>query len=381
MKYLPLIWAGLSRKKLRTLFTFLSILVAFVLFGLLQGVNAAFDRGVQGAHLDRLVVQSRISFTEPLPIAYLPQIEAVPGIIQVAYASWFGGYYQDPKNFILSFPINAERYFSVVPEYHATPEQIAALDHTRTGILVGAALAKKWGWKVGDRVPLKSTIWVKKDLTADWLFDVVGILDQAEDKTREDRVFINNDYFDEERAFGTGTFGWFVLHIDDPKHGPEIAATVDKLFANSPNETHTQTEKEAAQSFLKQFGDVNFIATAIIVAVFFSLLFLTGNTMMQSVRDRIPEFAVLKTLGFSDDQILGFVLAETLILTMTAAIVGLAIAALLFPFLKEVIGVVSLPLKVILIGLGCAVGLALATGLPPALRARRLVIVDALAGR
>jgi putative ABC transport system permease protein len=381
MKYFPLIWAGLWRKRTRTVLTLLSIVVAFLLFGILQGVNAAFSRGVAGANIDRLYVQSRISFTESLPFAHLQQIEAVPGVERVAYASWFGTYFQDPKNFVFSFPVDGERYFAVFSELKLPPDQLDAMTHTRTGAVIGRELAKKYGWKIGDKVPLHSQIWVQKGGTSDWTFDIVGIYDVPDDPTRAIQFLFNHAYFDEARTFGKGTVGWFIPKLIDPARAVEVQGAIDHLFANSSYETKTLTEKENAQSFMKQIGDINFIVDGIVGAVLFTLLFLTGNMMMQSVRERIPEFAVLKTLGFSNGGVLTLVLAESLLLCLFAAAIGLAGAAALFPMAKDVVGVVKLPAIVIFAGLGIAVLLALLSGLPPAIRAGRLNIVDALAGR
>lgn len=381
MKYIPLVWAGLWRKRTRTILTLLSIIVAFLLFGMLQGVNSAFDRGVQGANINRLYVQSRVSFTEALPYADLAQIETVPGVSGVAWETWFGAYYQDPKNFVFSFPVDAERFFDLYPEDHLPKEQLDALIHTRTGAVIGSELAKKYGWKIGDHIPLHSTIWTQSNGTSDWAFDIVGIYDNPEDSRRASQFFFNHTYFDEGRNFGKGTVGWYVVRIADPGKAAQVSQSIDNLFANSSNETRTVTEKENAQSFLKQLGDINFIVTAVVGAVFFTLLFLTGNTMMQSVRERIPELAVLKTMGFSDWGVLVLVLAESFVLCIAAAILGLAVATAIFPAMRDVAGVVALPRIVIAIGLGIAVLLALISGLPPAWRARSLSIVDALAGR
>ena len=382
MKYFPLIWAALWRKKTRTIFTLLSIIIAFLLFGMLQGVNAAFKQGVDNANVNRLVVTSRISLTEALPIAQMQQIESVGGVATVAHATWFGAYYQDPKNFIFAVPVDIDRYLKAVPEIQAAPEAIDALRHTRDGILVGLVAAKKYGWKIGDRVPLHSTIWTRKaDGQSDWNFEVVGFYDFNGDKNQTDAALFNFDYFDEARAFRRGTVGWWVVSLKDPNQSAELAGAIDKLFLNSADETKTQSEKEFAQSFLKQFGDINFIVKAILFAVFFTLLFLTGNTMMQSVRERIPELAVLKTLGYSDLGVLTLVLVESVLLCLVAAALGLGAAELLFPLLKSVVGEVRLPGSVLVAGTVVALVLAVATGLPPAWRAKRLNIVDALAGR
>ena len=381
MKYLPLIWAGLMRKKLRTAFTLLSILVAFLLFGLLQGVNAAFSRGVEGAHLNRLVVQGKISMTDQLPQAYRRQIAVVPGVTGVTFASWFGGYYQDPKNTVFSFPVEASTYFDIFPELVLAKDQLQALIKTRIGAVIGRKLAEEHGWKIGDSIPLKSTIWTKQDGTSDWEFRVVGIFEVPEDTAQEQRLFFNNDYFYEARTLDKGLIGWYSVRIDDPAHATAVADAIDKLFANSEHETKTITEKEFQQSFLKQFGDINFIVTTIIGAVFFALLFLTSNTMMQSVRERIPEFAILKTIGFSDRAVLSIVVAEGLVLAVTAAALGLVASAAAFPLLQDVVGVPRLPATVLGLGLFYAVLLALITALLPGWRVARLNIVDALAGR
>lgn len=381
MKYFPLVWAGLTRKKLRTLFTLLSIIVAFLLFGLLQGVNAAFSRGVEGAHLDRLVVQGKVSMTDQLPLAYRAQIAAVPGVIGVTFASWFGGYYQDPKNTIFSFAVDAATYFDLFPEIQLPPDQRDAFVKTCTGAIIGRGLATKYGWRIGDSVPIKSTIWTKQDGTSDWTFQIVGIFTDPEDTSQEQRLFLNNDYFDEARADSKGMVGWYSVRIDKPAHATAIGAAIDQLFANSDHETKSVTEKEFQQSFLRQLGDINFIVSSIIGAVFFALLFLTGNTMMQSVRERIPEFAVLKTLGFQDHAVLSLVVSEGLVLALAAAAIGLAGSAAAFPALEGVVGVAHLPPGVIGLGLLYAVILALVTGLLPGLRVARLKIVDALAGR
>jgi putative ABC transport system permease protein len=380
VKFLPLLWAGLWRKRARTIFTLLSIVVAFVLFGMLQGVNAVFNNAVNAAAVDRLDVVSRVTFTEPLPYGYLSQIESIPGVAGVAYQSWFGTYYQDPKNFVFSFPLDPERFFPLFPELHLPKNELAALVHTRTGAVIGRDLAKKYGWKVGDRVPLHSVIWTQaSDGSSDWQFDIVGIFDGPTNDASS--FFFNYSYFDEARAFSKGKVGWYIVKVKDPKEAMQVAAAIDKRFANSPDETKTQTEKEFSQSFIKQQADINFIVTAILGAVFFTLLFLTGNTMMQSVRERVPELAVLKTLGFTDFAVVALVLAEALVLCLIAALIGLGIAALIFPAMKDYIGEAHLPANVLVFGAAFAVLLALCTGLPPAWRTARLNIVDALAGR
>jgi len=382
MKYLPLIWSGLWRKKTRTWLTLLSIVVAFLLFGMLQGVNAAFNRGVELANVDRLIVTNRISITEQLPYAYLAQIQTVPGVKVVTHSTWFGGYYQDPKNFVFANPVELDSYLEAVPEIVTDPDQVAAWKRSRTAALAGKVVMDKYGWKIGDRVSLHSTIWPQRDTgSMDWPMDIVGVYTVPEDPNNEQSVLFHYDYFDEARQFGNGSVGWYLLSVNDPNQAANVAQAIDARFANSPNETRTQSEKEFSQSFLKQFGDIQFIVTSILGAVFFTLLFLTGNTMMQSVRDRIPELAVLKTLGFSDLGVLALVVIESLLLCLVAAAIGLGLSSLAFPAMKQIVGEASLPLSVTLEGLVVAVVLAVLIALLPGLTAQRLKIVDALAGR
>lgn len=381
MKFLPLLWAGLWRKRTRTIFTLLSIIVAFVLFGMLQGVNSVFNNAVNAAAVDRLSVVSRVSFTEPLPFSYLAQIESLPGVAAVAYQSWFGTYYQDPKNFVFSFPVDAARFFPLYPELQLSKEALATMVRTRTGAVVGRELAKKYGWQIGERVPLHSVIWTQANGSSDWQFDIVGIYDAPNDPNQAVSFFFNHSYFDEARSFGKGTVGWYVVKVKDPAQAMLVAAAIDRRFANSPDETKSQSEKEFTQAFIKQQADINFIVSSILGAVFFTLLFLTGNTMMQSVRERVPELAVLKTLGFTDFAVVMLILSEALLLCLVAALIGLAIAAGIFPAMKRFIGEAALPLGVVALGAAVAVLLAIVTGLPPAWRTTRLNIVDALADR
>lgn len=379
MKYLPLLWAGLWRKRTRTLFTLLSVITAFLLFGLLQGVNTWLTNVVSESRVNRLYTVSRISFIEPLPLSYTQQIETVPGVSKVAYFAWFGGYYQDPKNQVMSYVMDARRTFDVFPEWKIPKEQIEKMIRTRDGAIVGAPTAKKYGWKIGDRVPLRTPIWTRKDNAPAYTFEIVGTY---ESPTQNNLFLINYDYFDEARSFGNGKVGWFAYSIDDPTKSARVAAAVDARFRNSANETKTQNEKEYAQAQIKQIGDIGFMVNAIVGAVMFTLLFLTGNTMMQSVRERIPELAVLKTVGFTDGMVTTLVLAESILLCVIAALVGLALAAGIFPAIGRVLpGVVRLPAEVILGGFAAAIALALISGAPPAWRANRMTVVDALAGR
>jgi putative ABC transport system permease protein len=383
MKYLPLVWAGVWRKPVRTILTLLSVTVAFLLFGVMHGVTAGIEGIVNQMSDTRLRTQSRVSLTEPLPLAYLARIESVPGIKGAAFYNFFAGYYQEPRNSLNSGAVDIERMTVLFPEIEIAPEAYEAMRNTRNGALIGRDLAAARGWKVGDRIPLRSSIWQRKDGAAEWPLEIVGIYSFADGKIPTSELWMNYAYFDESRAFGNGTVTLYFERISEPGRAAEISESVDRLFANSTNETQTQNERDWLRGRINQIGDMQFFVNTIIAAVMFTLLFLTGNTMMQSVRERIPELAVLKTYGFSNASIVGLVFGEALVLCGVAAGAGLAIAAQVSPRIYRLIGAggLSLPWSVIGVGLGLAVVVALASALPPALRVQRLNIVDALAGR
>jgi putative ABC transport system permease protein len=386
MKFFPLIWATLWRKKTRTIFTLLSIVVAFLLFGVLETVDYAFahpSTGTSGANL--LITLNKYSITLSLPFSDEQEIRSVPGIAEVTWLSWFGAYYQEQKNFVFALPIDIDTYLGIHKgDFVFDDAQMQAFRNSRDGALVNAELMKKHGWKIGDRIPLHSTIWTQKNGSLDWNFLVVGVYDVTDPTQRNQQAstfLFHYEFFDEGRSFGKGTVGWYEERVDDAAQSAAISARIDALFANSSNETKTQPAKDFALAFIKQFGDIGFILRAILGAVFFTLLFLTGNTMMQSVRERIPELAVLKTLGFTDANVLGLVLAESLLLCAIGALLGLAASYGVLPIIKRGLQGVELSPLALLPGIGVAVLLALIVGLPPALRAKRLNIVDALAGQ
>ncbi|MFO1508720.1 MAG: FtsX-like permease family protein [Steroidobacteraceae bacterium] len=387
MKYLHLVWAALMRRKTRTVLTILSVLVAFLLFGLLDGVRAAFNAGETLAGVDRMVVSSRFSIIQPLPESLVARVQAVPGVRKVTWANWFGGYYQEPKNQLIIFAVGPD-YFEVYPDYGLTKPMIAAFESTRTGVLVGASLAKRFGWKVGDKLPVKGSIFPDKATgETTWIFDIVGIYEvpTAQSRALEQQVMLRWKYFDEANAYGSGSVGWIIVQVANPQESATVAHAIDALSANSDHETKTQTEREFNLSFAKQIGDIGLIVTAIIGAVFFTLMLLTGNTMAQAVRERIPELATLKTLGFSDRSVLGLVFVESVLLIVIGGVLGLALASVLTPAVSAASGgMLELPpigLRSWLVGLTLMVAVGAIVGVLPALRAMRLRIVDALAGR
>ena len=387
MKYLPLVWAELFRKKTRTVLTLLSVLVAFLLFGLLQAVQIAFESGADAADARRLLTTARYSIIEPLPLAYLRRIEQVPGVVGVAFADWFGARYQNESNAFPVFAVDPARYLAMYPEFTIPRGQRDAFVTTRTGAVAGRRLADRYGWTVGQKLPLSSEIHAKTDGSLDWEFELVGILDADDPAVRgnTDVVLINVAYFDEARQFGRGRTGWYIVRVGDPARARGIAAQIDTLFANSPDETKTQPEKEFAIGFAKQIGDMGALVTRILVAVFFTILILTGNTMAQAIRERIPELAILKTVGFSDATVTALVLGEAVLLLVLGGGLGMLAATSMLPVVNASTGgrfppLFVEPLTWLLAG-GIALALALAIGLPPALRVHRLRIVDALAGR
>jgi putative ABC transport system permease protein len=386
VRYFPLLWAALFRRKTRTVLTLLSVFVAFVLFGLLQAVTTAFQSGADSADAKRLLTTARYSIIELLPISHLRQIEQVPGVVGVAHAEWFGAKYQNESNAFPVFAVDPARYLDMYPEFTISAEQREAFRRTRTGAVAGVRLVQRYGWRVGQKLPISSEIHPRSDGSLDWEFDLVGILD-AEDPAalaNTDVVLINVAHFDEARLNGRGRTGWYIVRVDDSTQARAISAAIDARFQNSPDETKTQPEKEFAVGFAKQIGDLGALVSRILAAVFFTILIMTGNTMAQSVRERVPELAILKTLGFSDGKVTGLVLAEALLLLGLAGGLGLLVSATVLPALNRAIGSRFPPLHVTaetwLAGAAIIAGLALAVGLPPALRARRLRIVDALAG-
>ena len=300
MKYFTLLWSNLRRKKLRTILTLLSIAVAFVLFGYLAAIRQAFNQGIDVAGLDRLVTRQKVSIIQLLPQSYKERMERIPGVSLAVYATWFGGIYQKPSNFFAQMPVQPEQFMEMFPEYRLTDEHRRAWLETRTGAIVGRITAERFEWQVGDRIPLQTPIWATKEGGQTWEFDLVGIYDGAEKGTDTSQFFFRHDYFDENRRDGDGLVGWYWVRVDDPEKAGQIASSLDAEFANSPYETKTEPEGAFVQGFAKQIGNITAIMMAILTAVFFTILLVAGNTMAQSVRERIQELAVLKAIGFTD---------------------------------------------------------------------------------
>ncbi len=378
MKYLHLIWRNLMRKKARTTFTILSIFIAFVLYGALLAVKTAFGAGVEVAGLNRLITIHKVSLIQPLPEKYGRQIRQIEGVAQVAHSIWFGGVYQDPKNFFATMAVSPEELLEVFPEVELPEEQKEAWLQDRRGAIVGKTTAERFGWKVGDLIPIQGTIWRTPDNSA-WEFIIEGIYDapQGFDTTN---LFFHHKYLTETTG-REGIVGWYTLKIDDPERSAQIAEEVDALFANSPAETKTTTEKAFAQGFANQIGDIGRIVTLVLIVVFFTLLLVAGNTMAQSVRERISELGVLKTLGFTDSQVMGLVLGESYVLTLLGGGTGLLFVTWLthtFDLGGGMLPIFYVPLPGALLGVALLLVMGFVAGALPAVKALRLEIVDAL---
>ncbi|MGB6450872.1 MAG: FtsX-like permease family protein [Steroidobacteraceae bacterium] len=384
MKFFRLVWTGLWRKKVRTIFTLLSIIIAFVLFGTLQGIDTAFKQLVDQGRLNVLVSTNPAGL--PLPLADLPQIEAIHGVTGVTYRGLFIGDYQSLRNIVIVLPIDSDNFFQLNPMFSISPAAREAFLHTRTGALVTPALAERLHWKAGDQVPLHALNAVKRDGSSDWTFNIVGTFDIPGNPAREESLLLMNfPYFDTARATDEGTVQLYQVNIADASQAASISNAIDNLFANSSHRTLTETEKANAQGQLAQIGGLDFFVEAIVGAAFATLLLLTGSTLMQAFRERTHEFAVMKTLGFTDSGVAALVISEAVLLNVGAALVGLLLAHILLPAVGSLaqgqIPGLHLPWIVFAVGIGVALLLALVSVLPPAWRAQRLSIIDALAVR
>jgi putative ABC transport system permease protein len=376
MKSFRLVWANLRRKKVRTTLAIGSFAVALFLFGLLAAVRMGFRGGADAAGANRLAVINRVSLILPLPLSYRDRLLKVPGVAAVTYASWFGGVYQDERNFFPQFAVDKDTWFDVYADDVVSPEGWDAFMKDRQACLVGRALAKRFGFKVGDRLPLRGTIW-----TGNWEFNVVGVYDGNRPEADTSGMFFRADYLEERRAYGKGTVGYYVVKVGNPDDAVRVTKAIDALFENSPFETRTQTEKAFAASFAKQMGNVELLIMTIGSVVFFTLLLVTGNTMAIAVRERSGELAVLKTVGFSDRRVLGLILAEAVLIAGQGGFIGLALAKLVIPRLSRalpMLGMLYVSPLTFAAGFVLAIAVGAAAGLLPAIGAMRLRVVDAL---
>lgn len=382
MKFLGLVWSNLKRKKLRTILTLMSIMVAFILFAYLAAIRMAFSMGIEVAGLDRLVVRHKVSLMQTLPESYEARMERIQGVEDATFATWFGGVYQKPSNsFFAQLPVKPEEFLEMFPEYLLGDEEKAAWIETRTGAVAGRKTADRFGWKVGDRIPFQATIWDKKDGSRTWEFDLVGIYDGAEKGTDDTQFLFRHDYFHESRLYGEGEVGWYWVRVAEPERAAEIARAIDEEFANSPAETKAEPEGAFVQGFAEQVGNIGFILTAILTAVFFTILLVAGNTMAQAVRERIEELGVLKALGFTNRGVRRLVLAESCLIAILGGGLGLGVGWMLVSQGDPTGGALPLfffPVPDLLIGIALIIALGLVAGFLPAIQAQRLRISEAL---
>ena len=378
MKLFPLVWAGLWRRPLRSVLTAVCIAIAFLLLGLLEGVNAGFAKAIAEAHRDLLVTNTRVRGGAPMPVSAMAKIQSIPGVVEVAPRAYFLGSFGDPvpKNMVAALATDPELFFRIRPGFAVPRESLSAMRESRPGMLATPALLRYFGWKLGDAVILRSQI-LKTDGTSDWTFNIVGTFRAIRDPDASFGI-INYSYLDESRVVNRGTAEMFYERIADPTRAVATAAAIDRIFANSSHETRTRSDQERAQFQPKQMGDVRFFTNAIIGAVLFTLAFVTGNTLRQSIHERIPEFALLKALGYTGARVLGLAFAEALLLYIPSALLGLLLAYLAAPLAKAEIGVIVVSPAVALAGLTCAGVLALLGAALPALTLSRMSVVGAL---
>jgi putative ABC transport system permease protein len=380
VKFLPLIWAGVWRRPGRAMLTLLSIVTAFLLFGLLQGFASGLNQAGALTHADVLLTFSRLSQVEPLPVAQAAQIRNVPGVAAVTPVITFPSSYRTPFQIVPIFAVDIDQLAAADPTL-ITKAQATAMRSQRAGALLSPMAAGRFGWKAGETVPVRSLLWSNRNGASTWPLDVVGVHGGAKDDIFTNISLVNYDYVDQGRTSAQGTASLFVLRVADPNHASQIGSAVDRLFANSPHETKTATQRQLAQDQLKQIGDIGLVVNEIVGAAFFALLFSVGSVMMQSVRERTGELAVMKTLGFTDGGVMGLVLGEAIALCLFAAAIGLGLAYITFPGIRIATGFGVRGGPVMGVGLLVAIALALIVGVPPAIRGMRLSIVDALAGR
>jgi len=382
MKYLALILSNLKRHKLRTALTMLSILVAFLLFGYLAAIRTAFTAGIDVADLDRLIVRHKVSLIQLLPASYEARMEQIEGVDAAVGQTWFGGYYQEQRNQFAQMPVKPDEFLDMFPEYVLSDDEKEAWLSTRTGAIAGRQIAERFGWKVGDKVPITASIWTMADGSQVWDFDLVGIYDAGEKGTDDTQFFFRYDYFDESRPeWGRGLVGWYTVRIDDPERSAEVSAAIDAEFANSQAETKAEPEGAFLQGFANQIGDIGFIMTSIVGMVFFTILLVAGNTMAYAVRERTNELAVLKAVGFTDSGVLGLVLGESFLLTAIGGGIGLVLAWLMVSAGDPTNGFLVtffIPGRDMVYGVILIAVMAFVAGILPAMQAQRLRIADAL---
>lgn len=378
-----LVTANLFRRPTRTILTLLSIVVAFMLFVMLRTISDAFSGDITLAGVDRLVVAPKYSVIDPLPVRQANQVRGLDGVVDVAHSNWFGGVYQDPKNFFPTYPVVPRDFFSMFAEYEVATEVVEKFQQTRTGAVAHEAIASEYGWQIGDVIPIQATIFPKEDGSMQWEFELVGTYRQKQGEAPNEAFLFHYDYFDEAvQPWAKGQIGWMFVRIADASRAEELASEIDTMFENSDAPTRTMSEAEYQRQFARQAGNIGLIMTIILGAVFFTIVLLTANTMVQAMRERIPELAVMKTLGFTDTQVSWLVIGEGVALCLLGGVIGIALGLAVEPVLRDAViqftGTFEVSVETVLMALGLAALLGLIIALVPALAAKRLAIADAL---
>jgi putative ABC transport system permease protein len=378
-----LIRKNLFRRKLRAILMMVSILIAFAIYGVLVSFERAFNAGQDRATPDRLVVLNKINITQPLPISYFARVAAIDGVAQITHFSWFGGYYQEPRNFLAAFAVDPESWMKLRDsDFAFSPEARAAFIRERTGVLVGARMLEKWGWKVGDHIPVSSSIWSQKNGSHAWDFTIVGSFTARIPQADTNVMLMGYDYLNETRSFGKDLISWLTLRTTSVTENERVTNTIDGMFANSPFETATDSEKAFQRAFAAQLGNIALIVELVVGAAFVTILMIVGNTMVMTVRERTREIGVLKTLGFPRGRILRMVLGESILLALLGGLPGLGVALLLIAKVRDslmsFVPTLSLYPDIAAAAIGLMIVFGIITGLAPALGAMRLNIVTAL---
>ena len=376
LDFLPLLVANLGRKKTRSALTMGSFAVALFLFSLLGTIDSSLNQGVEVAGADRLVIMNKTSLIQPLPLSYLDRLNRMKGAKAVTFANWFGGIYINEKNFFAQMVINHKNYLQIYSEFVVPPQQWQAFCADREGAIAGAKLMQRFGWKIGDRIPLQGSIY-----PGTWELNIRGVYHGTRPEDDETQFWFRYDYLDERRELGKGTVGWFVAKVDHPDNAGRIASEIEAQFANSVAEVRAQSEKSFQTGFVQQIGNIKAIMISVGTIVFFTLLLVTSSTMAMSVRERTGELAVLKTLGFTDRAVMGLVLAESLLYAVSGGLIGIGLAKLYTlggdPTGGFLPSFYLSPTKMAY-GMMFAVAAGLVAGWIPAMLAMRLKIVEAL---
>jgi putative ABC transport system permease protein len=377
-----LIRKSLFRNKTRAILLVLSIMTAFLIFSVLGAFSRALNSGVETAAADRLVTLNAINFTLTMPYAYWGRVDQVEGVQAVTHASWFGGYYQEPRNFVQSFAVDMESYFQVYPELVPIEGDMETLLARNDCAAIGQDLLQQYEWTPGQRIPLTSNIWSKPDGSRVWDVELCLVFDAEDQDVPTNYMMLQYDYYNESLAFNRDQIGWMILTTGDPAINDQVGRDIDALFTNSPAETETSTEAAFGQAFLEQLGNIGLILTLVIGAAFATILMIVGTTMVMAINERTKEVAVMKTLGFSPPRIFTHVLSESVLLSLLGGLIGLGLAALLLVGVSGALAGQFPGLRMTPTIIGQAVALmilfGLVTGLLPAINAMRTNIVTAL---